>query len=89
MDTEEKLELVGTELIETTERVNKLISIATELNERVEGLERNNKTTKFDGMRNELTYVHNEVNEIKKLLGMFGDVPKKKYTSKYKVYDNT
>ena len=83
MNTEEKLELVGTELIETTERVNKLISIAKELNERVEELERNNKTTKFDGMRNELTYVHNEVNEIKKLLGMFGDVPKKEMKGKY------
>jgi len=38
-------------------------------------------------LRNEVTYLHNELNEVKKNLGMDGSVPRIKSTRKYKTYE--
>ena len=64
------------ELIIQTDRI--------EQNEKYKQIDR--IVRQFYHMRNEMTYVHNEVNEIKKLLGMFGDVPKKEMKGKYEYF---
>jgi hypothetical protein len=80
----DKLELLGTLLSGEIDRVNKLISIVKELNDRVEALERDqHRSNKYNSMRNELTYLHNEIRDVQKLLGMDGSEPKLKDKYEY------
>ena len=111
MRNEEKIQLLGEELIALNERVIKLCRVLRVINQfhrdsnKQHGLDLDNITQwgndcvdwlegnldaveyKYEDilqMRNELTYLHNEVVGISKLLGRYGDAPKIKPTSKVK-----
>ena len=57
--------------------------------ERVEGLEDQynvgNRGIAYE-LRNEVAYLHNELNMVKKELGLHGETPRKKHKPKYKEY---
>ena len=83
--TEAKVDFTGEQLTQLTYRVVSLTRIMQNLLERVEELEDRynvgNKGIAYE-LRNEVTYLHNELNEVKKELGLHGETPKKR-TSKY------
>ena len=81
LSKEDKIQLLGEELAREVQRVNELIPLIKELYDQVGKLMSKDyditfNENRFRNTRNEVTYLHNEVNEIKKLLGMDGSVPK-------------
>lgn len=81
MNTEEKVQLLGEALIKEVQRVNDLCRLIRELYEQMGKLLNKDyditfNETRFRNTRNEVTYLHNELYEIQKLLGMHGEVPK-------------
>ena len=83
MKKEDKIQLLGEELIKEVEARNELVRIMQGFNDRLESLE-DRKSPNGSQMRNELTYLHNEVVDIQKLLGLLGDVPKVRPAQKHK-----
>ena len=84
MNKEDKIQLLGEELAREVQRVNELIPLIKELYDQVGKLMSKDyditfNENRFRNTRNEVTYLHNEVNEIKKLLGIDGSVPKGKH----------
>ncbi len=80
MNTEEKVQFLGEELAREVQRVNELIPLIKALYEDIGKLLGKDDTVtfnenRFTNTRNEVTYLHNRVNEIEKLLGMGGSVP--------------
>lgn len=90
--TEAKVDFTGEQLTQVVYRVVSLTRVMQNLLERVEGLEEQyrtgNKGIAYE-LRNEVTYLHNELYEVQKLIGLHGELPGKKYKYKqYKRYDN-
>ena len=89
MNDTEKIQFLGEELCREVTRVNKLLPLIKHLYDMVAELSGKDyditfNETRFRNTRNEVTYLHNEVNEIKKVLGLDGSVPKKQVSNKYK-----
>jgi len=88
MNTEEKVQLLGGELVGVVQRVNDLIPLIGELYEQVGKLLNKDygitfNENRFRNTRNEVTYLHNEVYELQKLLGLHGEEPKAHKEEKY------
>ena len=83
--TEAKVDFTGEQLTQVVYRVVSLTRVMQNLLERVERLEDRynvgNKGIAYE-LRNEVTYLHNELNMVKKELGLHGETPKRK-SSKY------
>jgi len=91
MNTEEKIQLLGEELAGVVQRVNDLIPLIRELYEQVGKLLNKDyditfNENRFRNTRNEVTYLHNEVHELQKLLGLHGEEPKVPKEEKYGYY---
>lgn len=90
LKTEAKVQFTGEQLTQLVYRVVSLTRIMNVLDKRIGDLEANysigNKGRWFE-LRNELTYLHNELNEVKKLLGLMGYEPTIKPKNKYKSYE--
>ena len=80
MTDSEKIQLLGEKQGELFIMFSNLADIVQGINERLERVEHMKRRD------NEVTYLHNEVNEIKKVLGLDGSVPTKK-VNKYKRYE--
>lgn len=83
--TEAKVDFTGEQLTQVVYRVVSLTRVMQNLLERIEGLEDRynvgNKGIAYE-LRNEVTYLHNELYEVQKLLGLHGETPRKR-SSKY------
>lgn len=81
MGTEAKVDFAGEQLTQLTYRVVSLTRVMQNLLERIERLEDRyrvgNKGIVYE-LRNEVTYLHNEVVELQKLHGMHGEIPRKR-----------
>jgi len=91
MNTEEKVQLLGGELAGVVQRVNDLIPLIRELYEQVGKLLNKDyditfNENRFRNTRNEVTYLHNEVYELQKLLGLHGEITKPPKEEKYGYY---
>ena len=80
MNDTEKIQFLGEELCREVTRVNELLPLIKHLYDMVAELLGKDyditfNETRFRNTRNEITYLHNEVNEIKKVLGLDGSVP--------------
>lgn len=78
MNTEEKVQLLGEALIKEVQRVNDLCRLIRELYEQMGKLLNKDyditfNETRFRNIRNEVTYLHNELYELQKLHGMHGE----------------
>ena len=69
MTDEEKIQVLGEKQIELFDLFNRVINLIGNMNDRLERLEHRKSKD------NEVTYLHNEINEIKKVLGLDGSVP--------------
>ena len=79
LKVEAKMDFLGEQLTQEVYRLLRLIHLVENINERVESLEARYETGnkgKLFEMRNELTYLHNEVREISNHLGLHGEIPK-------------
>jgi len=87
--TEARVDFIGEQLTQEVYRGVSLNRIMQNIIERVESLEARYKAGYKDKtyeMRNELTYLHNEVNELQELHGMHGEIPKKEMKGKYEYF---
>jgi len=87
--TDAKVDFIGEQLTQEVYRGVSLNRIMQNIIERVESLEaryRAGYKDKTYEMRNELTYLHNEVYELQKLLGLHGEEPKVHKEEKYGYY---
>lgn len=86
---EAKVDFIGEKLTQEVYRGVSLNRIMQNIIERVESLEARYKAGYKDKtyeMRNELSYLHNEVYELQKLQGMHGETPKTPRGEKYGYY---
>ena len=87
--TEAKVDFTGEQLTQLTYRVVSLTRVMQNLFGRIERLEDQykvgNKGIAYE-LRNEVTYLHKELYEVQKLLGLHGETPRKKHKPKYKEY---